>query len=180
MQRIQSSRSRFCSHFPCIWRGFRPLAGNILPRAGRTVYELRSGEHTRHGCCWTRLASSLLHVRRTQKFWKFRCVHCFPRGRGKPHPRRVRSPSTSEFRFSPAFIRKDQSARRRLERPGRSRSPFFIESFRLGKKDALSTRHGRSGTSVPRNLCAAVKLRKGIRPVMKTGLSSKQRFENPT
>ena len=72
--------------------------------------------------------------------------------------------------FSPAFIREDQSARRRLERPGWSRSPFFIESFRLGKENASSTGHGRSGTPVPRNLCAAVKLPKRIRPVLQTGL----------
>jgi hypothetical protein len=72
--------------------------------------------------------------------------------------------------FRSSFIHEDQSARRRLERPGRSRSPFFIESFRLGKENASSTGHGRSGTPVPRNLCAAVTLRKGIRPVVKTGL----------
>src|ERR1017187_10423951 len=33
--------------------------------------------------------------------------------------------------FGPAFIREHESARRRLERPGRSRSPFLIESFRF-------------------------------------------------
>lgn len=66
--------------------------------------------------------------------------------------------------FAPAFTREDQSASRRLERPGRSRSPYFIESFRLGKTDAISTGYGRS---LPRNLCAAVKLRKRIRPVLK-------------
>jgi hypothetical protein len=40
----------------------------------------------------------------------------------------------------------------------------------LGKKDASSTGHGRSGTAVPRNSRAAVKLRKTIRPVVKTDL----------
>ena len=75
-----------------------------------------------------------------------------------------------ELVLVPRSSREDQSARRRLERPGRSRSPFLIESFRLGKEDASSTGHGRSGTSMPRNLCAAVKLRKGIRPVLQTGL----------
>jgi hypothetical protein len=52
--------------------------------------------------------------------------------------------------LSRVFICESQSARRRLEQPGRSRSPFRNES-----------------------------LRKGIRPVLKTGLIGKKGFENP-
>ena len=29
---MKSSKGHFCSHFPCIWRGYRRLAGNTLPR----------------------------------------------------------------------------------------------------------------------------------------------------
>ena len=52
----------------------------------RPIWAKHPGEHTRPGCCWTRLASSL---------WagSFLRDCCFPRGRGKQHARRVRSPS---------------------------------------------------------------------------------------
>jgi hypothetical protein len=64
-----------------------------------------------------------------RSFGNFDAPTVFREGAENSTRGRVRSPSTSEFRFSPAFIREDQSAKPPTGAIGRLRSPFFILAF---------------------------------------------------
>jgi hypothetical protein len=124
--------SKFCTVAALHERHFRRSQIAVTTRLNPNS---EVGEHTRPGCCWTRLASSLLCVCRTQKFWKFRCVRCFPRGRGKPHPRRVRSPATSEFGFNAETQRRGRNLAlprsAAVAKPSRSTSKYRTVSVIL-------------------------------------------------
>jgi len=120
-------KSHFCSHFDVFGAVFG-VCRKHSAASRRTVYELRSGEHTRHGCCWTRLASGSC-VCDGHRSLEISMRPLFSARARKIAPRAGALPQLRSFRFSPAFIREDQSAKPPTGAIGRLRSPFFILAF---------------------------------------------------
>jgi hypothetical protein len=108
------------------------------------------GEHTRLGCCWTRLASSTLRAKRPRTFGSPGCARCFPRGRGKRHARRVRSPFQLRNSSSLGFpvreslsdfcvAQTSQSAVSRVSKPASHRLQRCAADLEIGNTAGLET-----------------------------------------